>query len=184
MAFEHVGRWAVIPVIIFDLGKAALPTWLGLYLGLGMPVAVTAGMAAVIGHSWPVFWRFHGGRGMGTFAGILLVVFPWGLAWLVALVALGWRLGDSAPMFLVSLITMPLLAYIVKGPEIVAWLCGAVLITTLIKRLEANRRPLPRPGPERRRVLLRRLFLDRDIANHEDWIRRGPDLDPRTQQPE
>jgi hypothetical protein len=53
-----------------------------------------------------------------------------------------------------------------------------MLLLTLAKRLEANRRPLPPPGPERRRVILRRLLLDRDIASHVDWIRREPDENP------
>ncbi len=177
MVYEHVGRWAVAPVVLFDIGKAALPTWLGLYLGLGMPVAVAAGMAAVVGHNWSIFMRFHGGRGLATFAGVLLVVFPWGLVCLVALMAVGWRLGDSAPWFLASLLALPLLAHFVGGPAIVLPLCGAMLLITLLKRLEANRRPLPPPGVERRKVIQRRLLLDRDIASHEAWIQRQPDLE-------
>jgi hypothetical protein len=50
-----------------------------------------------------------------------------------------------------------------------------MLAVTLVKRLEANRRPLPTPGAERRRVVLRRLLLDRDIASHREWIRREPE---------
>ena len=49
-----------------------------------------------------------------------------------------------------------------------------MLVQTLAKRLEANRRPLPPPGAERRKVILYRLLLDRDIASHQDWIRRCP----------
>ena len=44
----------------------------------------------------------------------------------------------------------------------------------LTKRLEANRRPLPPASPERLKVILRRLYLDRDIANHREWIDRQP----------
>jgi glycerol-3-phosphate acyltransferase PlsY len=175
MVYEHVGRWAVVPVILFDVGKAAVPTWLALYLGLGMPVAAAVGMAAVVGHNWPVFLRFHGGRGMGTMAGVLLIIFPWGMVWLTAMVGIGWRVGDSAPWLLVSLVTMPVLAYLVGGPVVVAPLAGAMLLVALLKRLEANRRPLPPPGSERWKVILRRLLLDRDIANHREWIRQQPD---------
>jgi hypothetical protein len=50
-----------------------------------------------------------------------------------------------------------------------------MVVLTLLKRLEANRRPLPPPGPERRRVILRRLVFDRDIASHEAWIHRRPE---------
>ncbi|MDX9830990.1 MAG: glycerol-3-phosphate acyltransferase [Anaerolineae bacterium] len=174
MVYEHVARWAVVPVGLFDMAKAALPTWLGLSLGLGEPAAAAAGLAATAGHNWPVFLNFTGGRGLSGFMGTWLVLFPWGFPWMLGFLAAGWLLGDSAPWALASLATMPLLARAIGGPEIVAPAAVAMLLLTLIKRLEANRRPLPSPGPERRQVLLYRLFLDRDIASHRDWIRREP----------
>lgn len=174
MVWEHVSRWAIVPVGLFDVGKTALPAWLGLQLGLGLPVAAVAGLAAVVGHNWPLYLRFTGGRGLGGFMGVLLVIFPWGFPWMLAFLAIGWRLGDSAPWALVSLATLPLLAHIVGGPGVVAPATGVMLLLTFAKRLEANRRPLPPPGPERLRVVLRRLFLDRDIASHADWIQRRP----------
>ena len=178
MVYEHVARWAVVPVGLFDMAKAAVPAWLALHLGLGMPTAAAAGLAAVAGHNWPIFLRFTGGRGLGTFMGLLLVIFPWGFPWLLAFLALGWRLGDSAPWALVGLVTLPLLSYLVGGPGVVAPATGGMLLLTLGKRLEANRRPLPSPGPERRGVILRRLLLDRDISSHSEWIRREPDEVP------
>jgi glycerol-3-phosphate acyltransferase PlsY len=175
MVWEHVARWAIVPVGLFDVGKAALPAWLGLRLGLGTPVAAAAGLAAVAGHNWPIFLHFTGGRGLGTFMGVLLAIYPWGFPWMLAFLAAGWLLGDSAPWALASLVTLPALSYLTGGPEVVAPAAGAMLLLTLAKRLEANRRPLPPPGPERRQVILRRLFLDRDIAAHAEWIHRRPE---------
>jgi glycerol-3-phosphate acyltransferase PlsY len=175
MVFEHVARWAVLPVALFDIFKAALPTWLGLRLGLGPEVAAAAGLAAVAGHNWPVFLHFAGGRGLSTFGGMLLVLYPWGCAWMLALVALGFALGDSAPWALASMATLPLFAHFVGGPELIVPLAGGMVLLTLAKRLEANRRPLPPPGPERRKVIVRRLLLDRDIASHQAWIHRRPE---------
>jgi hypothetical protein len=79
---------------------------------------------------------------------------------------------------LASLVTLPVFARLVDGPDVVAPAAGAMLLLTLAKRLEANRRPLPPAGPERRRVVVRRLLLDRDTASHEGWIRRQPDKEP------
>lgn len=174
MVFEHVARWAVFPVGLVDIGKGALPAWLGLHWGLGVPVAAGAGLAAIAGHNYPVFLGFVGGRGLASFLGVLLVLFPWGVPWMLALLAVGWLLGDSAPWALAAIITLPLLTCLTGGLSVVAVLCGGMLLLTVSKRLEANRRPLPPPGPERRRVILRRLFLDRDIASHADWIQRRP----------
>jgi glycerol-3-phosphate acyltransferase PlsY len=180
MVFEHVARWAVVPVGLFDIAKSALPAWLALRLNLGQPVAAAAGMAAVVGHNWPVFLRFTGGRGLGSFMGVLLVIFPWGFVWLLAFLAIGWLLGDSAPWALASLATMPIFAHLVEGPTVVTALAGAMVAITLIKRLEANRRPLPPAGSGRARVIVRRLLLDRDIANHKEWLRRKPELEGDT----
>jgi acyl-phosphate glycerol 3-phosphate acyltransferase len=175
MVYEHVGKWAVVPVALFDILKATLPAALGLWLGLGETVSAIAGLAAATGHNWSIFLRFYGGRGMGTFAGAWLAIWPWGLVWMAALIGIGWRLGDSAPWLLVSLLTLPLLSLLLGGPDIVAPLSGAMILIALAKRLEANRRPLPPPGPERWQVILRRLFLDRDIADHKAWIDQQPD---------
>jgi glycerol-3-phosphate acyltransferase PlsY len=172
--YEHVARWAVVPVGLFDMGKAALPTWLGLYLELGEGVAAAAGLAAVAGHNWPIFLRFTGGRGLGTFMGVLLVLFPWGFVWMLVFLAVGWRLGDSAPFALAGIAALPLSSHVIGGPDVIAPLSGAMLLLTLGKRFEANRRPLPPPGPERWRVILRRCFLDRDIVDHQAWLRRQP----------
>ena len=176
MVWEHVARWAVVPVGLFDMGKAALPAWLGLQLGLGMPTAMAAGMAAVAGHNWPLYLRFVGGRGLGTFMGLLLVIFPWGFPWMLAFLAVGWLLGDSAPWALASLVTLPILGYIIEGPGMLVPATVAMLLITLVKRVEANRRPLPADRRERRRVIARRLLLDRDIASHREWLEREPDV--------
>jgi glycerol-3-phosphate acyltransferase PlsY len=181
MVYEHVARWAVVPVGLFDMAKAALPAWLVLHLGLGEALAAAAGLAAVAGHNWPLFLHFTGGRGLGTFMGALLPIFPWGFPWMLVFLAVGWRLGDSAPWALAGLVTLPLFSVLVGGPGVVAPAAGAMLLLTLAKRLEANRRPLPTPGPERRQVILRRLLLDRDIASHAEWIGRRPDEQAATQ---
>ena len=181
MVYEHVARWAVVPVGLFDMAKAALPAWLALHLGLGEPLAAAAGLAAVAGHNWPLYLHFTGGRGLGTFMGALLPIFPWGFPWMLVFLAVGWRLGDSAPWALVGLVTLPLFSVLVGGPGVVAPATGAMLLLTLAKRLEANRRPLPPPGPEGRQVVLRRLLFDRDIASHAEWIERKPDDQAATQ---
>ena len=175
MVYEHVGRWVVVPVGLFDIAKGAIPTWLGLQLGLGEYVSVSAGMAAVLGHNWPVYLRFTGGRGLSPYMGVMLVIFPWGVVWVLASLGLGFLLGDSAPWALASLITTPVLLFILNGPMVAYWAVLGMILITLAKRLEANRRPLPVTSKERRQVILLRLFFDRDIRDHQKWINREPD---------
>jgi glycerol-3-phosphate acyltransferase PlsY len=175
MVWEHVGRWAAIVAGLWDVLKAAIPTWVALQLGLGMPVAAAAGLAAVVGHCWSIFLRFSGGRGLLSFLAVLLVIYPLGAVWFALPVMLGWLLGDSAPWALASLIMLPLCAHLFGGPEIIVPLTGAMTLIALAKRIEANRRPLPPSGRERLQVILRRAFLDRDMISHRDWIDQTPD---------
>lgn len=172
MVYEHVRHWMVVPVGIFDVAKAALPTYLGLRLGYGEWGAMAAGSAAIVGHNWPIFLRFTGGRGLSAFLGMLLVLFPWGDVWLLAFLAIGFILGDSAPWALAGIASMPLLIFFLAGASALYWLIGIALILTLIKRLEANLRPLPPSGRGRWRVIGLRLLFDRDILDHRVWIQR------------
>ncbi len=65
------GLW----VYALDAGKGALAT--GLALGLdGRPLAYVCGSAAIVGHMFPVFRRFRGGKGVATGSGALVVLHP------------------------------------------------------------------------------------------------------------
>jgi glycerol-3-phosphate acyltransferase PlsY len=172
MVWEHVAKWALFPVGIFDIFKAAFPAWLGLFFGLGEGAATAAGLAALVGHNWPLFLNFTGGRGLSPFIGMLIVIFPWGFPWILAYLAVGYLLGDSAPWALAGLVLLPLFSGWVGGPAVIPAAAAVMVAITLFKRLEANRRPLPENSAERQKVILRRIFLDRDIASHTDWINR------------
>ena len=172
MIYEHTHRWLVMPVGLFDVAKGAFPAWLALRLGFGEAVAAAAGLAAVIGHNWPIYLGFTGGRGLSTILGLLLVLFPWGDLWLLAFLGVGFALGDSAPWALASLLGLPILIWRFDGSPTLYWMTGAMVLITLVKRLEANRRPLPVSKKERWLVIWRRLIFDRDIQDHQAWIRR------------
>jgi len=44
-----------------------------------------------------------------------------------------------------------------------------------LKRLEANHRPLPNNLRERKKILFLRIIFDRDIKDHQTWIKRTPE---------
>ena len=171
--YYHVAKWAAIAVGLFDIAKGAFPTWLGLKLDLGLPGTLAAGLAAVMGHNWPLYLNFKGGRGLSPFAGMLLVVFPWAPLILLATLAIGRLLRCTALASLLVLIILPLASWTAGEPLEVTWACLGMLLITMVKRLEANRIPLP-SGVERKGVLIRRLLFDRDIRDGEAWVSRKP----------
>lgn len=74
-AFRVLGWKVGLTVIAADIFKGALATYLGLVSG-GEVVAMLAGVAAALGHCYPLFAGFKGGKGVATGAGVFLVLAP------------------------------------------------------------------------------------------------------------
>ncbi len=60
---------------IGDMAKAALAVGLGTWLA-GRDGAMLAGLAVVVGHNWPVFHNFRGGKGVACSLAVLVLIFP------------------------------------------------------------------------------------------------------------
>jgi glycerol-3-phosphate acyltransferase PlsY len=81
-------RSAAVLTLVFDALKGYVPVMLALVFGpaygLGEWAVSFVGLAAFVGHLWPVFFGFKGGKGVATAAGVLLALNPWlGLATLL-----------------------------------------------------------------------------------------------------
>ena len=85
-------KTAAVLTLLLDALKGFAPVLLadqlGARYGLGEGTVALVGLAAFLGHLWPVFFRFKGGKGVATAAGVLFGINPWlGLAtlatWLV-----------------------------------------------------------------------------------------------------
>lgn len=75
--YRALGKKAAALVFLLDAMKGALPAAAGRWaFGGTIALGLIGGAAAVAGHSWPVFRRFKGGRGVATGAGVLLVCYP------------------------------------------------------------------------------------------------------------
>ncbi|WP_437609299.1 glycerol-3-phosphate 1-O-acyltransferase PlsY [Erwinia sp. V71] len=65
------GKGAAAAVLVFDVLKGMLPVWLAYYLGISPVYLGLTAIAACLGHIYPVFFRFKGGKGVATAFGAI-----------------------------------------------------------------------------------------------------------------
>jgi len=117
-ALRTVGWRFALGVVAIDVGKGALAAWLALrFAPLGQALDVTAhgyaaAACAVVGHVWPLWHGFRGGKGAATAVGGLLMLWPWSIGvllpvWMLVLVATGY-VGLSTVL---AALALPLLAW-------------------------------------------------------------------------
>jgi glycerol-3-phosphate acyltransferase PlsY len=133
--------------LLLDAGKGALAV--GIFLYLGPPdAALWSGLGAVVGHLFPVWLGFKGGKGVATAAGVLLMA-----AWPVALVAgVVWlvvaaisRISSLAA--LAATVVAPIAAVVLE-PAGVAWLVLAIAVLVVARHHENISRLLAGTEPK------------------------------------
>lgn len=111
---------AAVLTLAFDALKGYVPVLLALIwrdrLGLSELVIAMIGLAAFLGHLWPVFFRFQGGKGVATAAGVLLALNPHlGLATLASWVIVAAFLRYSSLASLVAAVFAPFYQLLIWG---------------------------------------------------------------------
>ena len=177
--WEHVGKRWVYPVAMAEIFiKGALPIWVALYvLDIDRSSALLIGppLLAIAGNNWSIFLKLQGGRGIAVAGGTLVALSPILAIAAAAISILGWKITKSSGLWvLISLMTLPLIAYLAHDNLNLVWYCFGLLGIVALKRLSANWTPFP-ADVSRKKVLFNRLFRDRDVSDRTGWVRRIPE---------
>ena len=141
-------RMAVIAVALDGL-KGALAVIVAQRLTPGLATPVAAGIASVVGHVYPVWLRFHGGKGVATAAGVFAVLTPVGLGVAsIVFVAAVWITRFISIGSIAAALSLPVVSATTGTPPVVT--AGAALGAALI--LHRHRANISRvvAGTERR----------------------------------
>jgi len=147
--FGRPGVTAGVLVAILDVAKGAASVVVAERMGGGAGASALAGMAAIVGHIYPVWLQFRGGKGVATACGVFAILTPAAVApalavfigtvWITKYVSLGSVLASLA---------LPPIAYATGSPEpVVLVACAASALIVFRHRSNVVRL---RTGTERR----------------------------------
>jgi glycerol-3-phosphate acyltransferase PlsY len=124
---------AAVTTLLLDALKGWLPVvavkWWGDAWGLGDGTVALVGLAAFLGHLFPVFFRFQGGKGVATAAGVIVAFEPWlGLASLVTWIIMAFFFRYSSLASIVTAVFAPV--FYLFGDR-VAWNAPGVMVLSL-----------------------------------------------------
>ncbi|MDM1715952.1 glycerol-3-phosphate 1-O-acyltransferase PlsY [Thiopseudomonas alkaliphila] len=104
--FRVSGKRIAILTLLGDISKGLLPVFLAYLSGYSTQAQAWVGLAAVVGHLYPIFFNFRGGKGISTGAGMLLGLHP--PAALIAILAWILTFHLTRTSSLASMSTLPL----------------------------------------------------------------------------
>jgi glycerol-3-phosphate acyltransferase PlsY len=150
-ATRLLGWRSALPILVGDAAKGAVAASIGVAVSDRWWAPYLCGLAAMIGHAWPVFAGFRGGRSVLTFVGTALVVSPLAAGCSVALMFVVWAVGrrfDVAVRLAVA--SFPAFQLVVDGPVRTA--ATGVLMTFVGVRFAMaaldGRKPVSHPGTD------------------------------------
>ena len=160
-AVRELGLLAGILVLLADIAKGAAAVVIAEWLELPLPWVMAAGFAAVVGHSWPVFLGFKGGKSAATVLGVLVILLPreFGAALLVMAVAI---LVTSNVRLAIAfgLLAIPIFIWLFGSSLLLAGYSLALSLFLILRSLPSLKQTMS--NAEKRR----NLFFDRD---HHFW---------------
>jgi glycerol-3-phosphate acyltransferase PlsY len=136
------GKKAAIITLTGDLLKGLLPLLLGKWWAVDELSLAAIGLAAFLGHLYPIFFGFQGGKGVATYIGVLFgFAWPAGLAFMLIWVSVAALFRYSSLAALIAASVSPLvLVWLGSGPAIL--LAGMTMVALLLWRHQSNIRNL------------------------------------------
>jgi len=121
-------RWLAAATLVLDAAKAALPVLVARYFW-GEDAAMLAAIGAFLGHCFPVWLGFKGGKGVAVMIGSLLALsWPVGLIFCAVWLVIAFAQKMSSLAALTAAATAPIFAYVIVNE----WLAGAVAVLSIL----------------------------------------------------
>jgi glycerol-3-phosphate acyltransferase PlsY len=129
-AYRSAGRMMAVVVMIADMAKGSASVFAG---GAGI-LGVVAGAGAVVGHIYPVWLGFRGGKGVATASGVFAILSPWPVVIAaVSFVVAVWRTKFVSLGSILATIMLPIAEWLTPGPRSVDIAATGVAVLILFR---------------------------------------------------
>jgi len=156
---REIGTHEGVFVGLFDIAKGAGAVLIAQWLNVPELWLFGTGFAAVVGHNFPVFAGFRGGRGSATVIGIFLVLAPWATLVTLALIAIPFfTTRKFAGAILVGFALLPLFIWLLEGSLMLVRYALIIDAFMLIRNLSGIRQVLSKG-------LAKDIIYDREDRN-------------------
>lgn len=147
-------RWLAAATLVLDAAKAALPVLVARYYW-GENAAMLAALFAFLGHCFPVWLNFKGGKGVAVMIGSLLaLIWPVGLIFCAVWLVIAFSQKMSSLAALTAAATAPIFAYVFEDNTLLAGTIAAMAILLFIQHRQNIARLMagtePRIGSEKK----------------------------------
>ncbi|MGE5582495.1 MAG: glycerol-3-phosphate 1-O-acyltransferase PlsY [Bacillota bacterium] len=140
-AFRVMGSFYGALVLVGDALKGIIAVLLGRWLNPfpNFDLAILAGFLVIIGHNWPVFSRFRGGKGIATSLGVISILTPWSITvafttWLVVFIVFGFVSLAS----ILAAVSYPIAVYLFYQGDWYKFIFALVISCLAIYRHKSN----------------------------------------------
>lgn len=134
--YRVLGKKAGLITFLGDALKGVLAVWIGRQVG-GETFGLVCGVMVIVGHSWPVFFGFRGGKGIATGIGVMLAVnYLSALVCMLVGITIIIKTRYVSLASITGMILLPLLLFFIKGFEYFVF--GLVIALISIYRHKAN----------------------------------------------
>lgn len=128
--------------LVGDLLKSLIPLLIARYYGFELFALCLIGLAAIIGHMFPIYYQFRGGKGVATTLGVLLAIhWPLALCWGVIWLSTAVITRFSSLAAIVATISLPIVSYLLNL-SIYLLITTSVIVVLIVWRHQSNIRNL------------------------------------------
>jgi len=154
---REIGLLPGLAVLIADVTKGAVAVLIARWLDLSLAWIFVAGFAAVVGHNWPIFLGFKGGKGAATTLGVLLALVPSEFAISLAIMVIVIVVTSNVRLAIViGLAFLPLIIWQFNGSGMLIAYSLALFLFLGVRSLPSTREAMANTGDKKG------LIFDRD----------------------